>query len=186
VGNPTWQPSPPDWWNFPPNIGPCSCDCVDFVNPQNPAAGCNLTCVTCAGLQCNANVEVTAGSCSYQFNLTPSTSCCGTPALVDTVFAIDYSGSMEGEIDDVIANVGQIADELSVTGGQARFGLIVYGKAENDVTINTFSNGEILTEDIDDFKAKMLLSLISMQPKRLCKHTLGVVWKTCFSLSVMS
>jgi hypothetical protein len=155
VGNPTWQPSPPDWWNFPPNIGPCSCDCVDFVNPQNPAAGCNLTCVTCAGLQCNANVEVTAGSCSYQFNLTPSTSCCGTPALVDTVFAIDYSGSMEGEIDDVIANVGQIADELSVTGGQARFGLIVYGKAENDVTINTFSNGEILTEDIDDFKAKM-------------------------------
>jgi len=66
---------------------------------------------------------------------------------------------MDPYIDSVLDSVSELADELSVTGGQARFGLIIYGKGDNDVTINSFSNGEILTEDVEDFKAKLTANL---------------------------
>ncbi len=124
----------PDWWRFGPDIGPCSCDCKQFVNPSNPAEGCNLTCVTCEGLKCNAEVDVQASACSYQINLTPSDGCCGIPARVDAVFCIDYSDSMVDEIQDVIDNVSDLASGLITTGAAARFGLVTYGQTENSGT----------------------------------------------------
>ena len=160
VNNSSWQPSPVDWWSFPPSIGPCSCDCVDYIDPNNPSAGCNLTCVTCSGLRCNAHVTVTSSNCNYQFYLTPGVGCCGNPEFIDIVFVIDYSGSMESYIENVINNVSLLASNLSLTGGLARFGLIVYGKTENnDITINHFPNGEILTTDVNDFISQLQLNL---------------------------
>ncbi len=147
---------PPDWYDFPSEIGPCECDCETFVDPGNPGEGCELTCVKCPGLSCNANVEVIAADCSYQFNLTPGTGCCGTPALTDVVFAIDYSISMDARILSVIASASDFADSLALTGGQARFGLLVYGNTSSCVVesgnIQVFSNGENLTENPEEFK----------------------------------
>lgn len=163
VDDPAWQPSPADWYNFSIDIGPCDCNCESLVDPNNPGAGCNLTCVTCSGLRCNANVEVISANCGYQFNLTPSTGCCGTPALTDAVFAIDYSGSMDNTIDSVIASAGDFADGLALTGGQARFGLLIYGKTSNcaiqDSDIVRFTNGQILTTDPEEFKQAMVAAL---------------------------
>lgn len=156
------QPSPPDWWTFPPSIGPCSCNCVSYVDENDPSLGCNLTCVTCAGIKCNADVEVIAGSCNYQFNLTPGSGCCGTPAIVDVVFAIDYSGSMGSVIDSVISNVVSFADAVSLTGGQARFGLFAFGKGSginDDPPPAAFSNGTLLTTNVDEFETTLQSNL---------------------------
>jgi hypothetical protein len=161
TANPSFQPSPPDWWGFPPSIGPCTCKCLEYVDPNVPDLGCNLTCVTCSGLKCSADVEVIASSCSYQFNLTPGSQCCGTPAFVDAVFVIDFSNSMSVPINSVIGNVEILVDNLVATGAFARLGLIVYGKTrENDITINRFGdNNEILTSDVEEFKAKVSSNL---------------------------
>lgn len=163
TSDPSWQPSPADWWGFPPSIGPCSCNCLEYIDPNAPELGCNLTCVTCSGLKCNADVEVVAGSCSYQVNLTPGHQCCGTPAFVDAVFVIDFSNSMTDYIVSVINNVGLLVDNLVATGAFARLGLIVYGKTTaNDITINRFgdqTSGEILTSDVDVFKAQVSSNL---------------------------
>ena len=182
VTDPTWDPSPPTWYTFPLDIGPCDCDCSSFVDPGNPGAGCNLTCVKCAGLRCNANVEVTASSCSYQFNLAPSTGCCGTPALTDAVFAIDYSGSMTSTIASVIASAGDFADGLALTGAQVRFGLIVYGKTTT-CTISSgevvqFPGGEILTTDAEVFKTAMNNSLPIAGGSEPDFHAAGVALQT--------
>ena len=161
VGDPTWQPSPADWYNFPPGIGPCDCDCAEFVDPSNPAAGCNLTCVKCS--RCNADVEVTSSDCSYQFNLTPSTGCCGSPAFVDVVFAIDYSRSMRNVIEGVKTSAGDFVDKAILTGAQVRFGLLVYGKDNSCIIqpsdIISFANGDILTTSVDEFKAALEIDL---------------------------
>lgn len=161
IGNhPIWDPSPADWYTYEgTDIGPCSCDCELFEDATDETSPCLLTCVTCAGLRCNANVDVASTDCSYQFNLTPSTQCCGTPAITDVVFAIDYSGSMEAEIAGVISAVGDFADSLLLTGAQPRFGLLIYGKESRCTIIDSdvirFAGDDTLTTDVDEFKAAM-------------------------------
>lgn len=114
--------SPPDWWRFPPGAGPCECN---LTNRQNAPP---ITCVTCHGLKCTGQVNVFASNCNYQLSIEPNTTCCGTPALVDVVFAIDNSGSMGLVQDNVKLEVSLLAERLTLTGAQARFALIKYGQ----------------------------------------------------------
>jgi len=182
--NPRYQPSPADWYSFfaTEGVGPCDCNCASFVDPSNPSAGCNLTCVTCSGLSCNADVSVTAGSCAYQFNITPGDGCCGTPAPVDVVFAIDYSKNMALIMNDIITSAGNFADEMVATGALPRFGLLVYGKDHTclmtTANIIVFTNGEILTTDVTDFKQTLTNNLPTLSGSNPDFEAAGVALQT--------
>lgn len=114
---------PPDWWNFF-GKGPCNC----FDQPRQN--GETIKCITCEGVKCGGNVNVTASNCNYQMSITPSSTCCGTPALVDVVFLIDDSASM-GRVQNSVQNdVGQLADSFIDIGAQARFALVIFGGSD--------------------------------------------------------
>lgn len=59
---------------------------------------------------------------------TPATS---TESFVDFMFVIDYSGSMSGEIQDIITQIPTLSQNLINQGISARFGLTVFGRQSN-------------------------------------------------------
>jgi len=73
-------------------------------------------------------------------------------ALVDMVFLIDYSGSMDDEIDEVIANVEAFVDDLVASGWDVRLGFVRFGYCDNDVDPPTVFNDGNLTDDVELFK----------------------------------
>ncbi len=145
----------PSWWGFP-GKGPCTC--FDQLRQNGPP----IRCVTCRDLKCKGSIDVTSSNCNYQMTITPSTACCGTPAIVDVVFLIDASGSMQRTITNTKNDVGILADAIAVTGAEPRFALIIYGqngrgdedKASGDISRPEGGPKLILdfTTDVSEFK----------------------------------
>jgi len=133
---------PPSWWSFS-GKGPCNC------YDQSRNNGDPIRCVVCEDMKCNGLVNVTTSNCNYQMSITPDSSCCGTPSLVDAVFLIDSSGSMGNHQKNVKNNVSSLVDRLASTGATPRLALIGFGQ-------EAFHGQPVLvldfTTDVDKFK----------------------------------
>lgn len=136
------------WWELPLQFSPCECECKQG-DPDN----CELTCVTCAGLFCQSEVTVSGGDCSYRMDLTPANGCCGTPAVVDWMFVIDYSGSMGPYIDNVKSQIDTLIDNFEDRGATIRLGLTTFGQDDNNgaAKLYDFGGGASFTSDKSTF-----------------------------------
>lgn len=134
---------PPDWWNSP-GKGPCNCF------SQSRQNGPPIKCVTCEDIKCMGTVNVTASNCNYQMSITPNSTCCGTPSLVDAVFLIDTSGSMQPYIDSILEDVQELSDRLNITGAKARLAIVQYGQEDDEGEPQLILD---FTTDVEIFKS---------------------------------
>lgn len=141
------------WWTIPNSHWPCPCHCAQA---KSGAPGdCALTCVTCLDWYCGADASVTGHDCNYNITLNPSGDCCGSPAIIDWMFCIDYSTSMDTKINQVVDQCQTLADRLSAKGANVRFALTVFGTSIDGVSSNEPTLLIPFTDDVEDFKSRM-------------------------------
>jgi hypothetical protein len=136
------------WWTIPPTNWPCLCHCASSM--AGVPGNCELTCVTCQDFYCNSDVQVSGHDCHWNINLQRGEGCCGSPAVTDWMFVIDFSGSMGGEIAQVRDEIDILVDLLADTGIGIRVGLAIFGESNPEPRIAL-----ALTDDVDLFKATL-------------------------------
>ena len=138
-----------EWWVLGQQVGLCTCECQDGFMQGND---CFLHCVTCDSLLCESTFCVTASDCNYQLTVQPSLFCCGGTAVVDFVFVIDFSGSMNNKIQEVKDQVSFLVDEIAEQSGVLRAGFVSFGRTPD----NNVPQLELdLTFDIELFKTTL-------------------------------
>jgi hypothetical protein len=133
------------WWTIPAGNWPCSCHCASTM--AGAPGNCELTCVTCEDFFCNSDVEISGHDCYWNVSLIPGDGCCGSPAVTDWIFVIDFSGSMSAEIAQVRNEIDVLVDLLAETGIGIRVGLVSFGRANPEPAYELE-----LTDDIQLFK----------------------------------
>lgn len=118
------------WWQLPSIYSPCECTC------HMPGTPCNLTCVTCFGLFCSSNVNVSGSDCKYNITLSPGPDCCGNSAAILFMLVIDRA-DRNGEIKlDNINQIDMLIDNLAATNLNIKLGLSACGGGElGDVSV---------------------------------------------------
>lgn len=123
-----------EWWSLPATLSPCECACKS--GHEISGGGCGLTCVKCHNLFCESNVSVTGEDCHYNVVLTPSDSCCGSPAIVNWMFVLDISSNTTTNRNLVATKLESLIDSLSNKGALVKFGITVFADAD-EPTIKT-------------------------------------------------